>query len=84
AASSFTVSVTVTAQDGSSQTYAIVFSKQPLSADSSLSTVTPSVGNLSPSFASNVTAYSLPLTLDDLTVSFSIAASDSGASMTVG
>jgi uncharacterized delta-60 repeat protein len=65
-----TITVVVTAEDGTTTTYAITTTRQPASSNSSLSGLSLSTGALSPSFSSGTTSYtvSVPYATTSLSV----------------
>lgn len=76
--------ITVTAPDGvTTKDYRIRVTRSAASSDSTLSSLVPSAGTLSPSFSSNVTSYRLTLPSNVSSVSFTAKKSDYRASVQI-
>lgn len=76
--------ITVTAPDGvTTKAYTIRVTRSAASSDSTLSSLVPSAGTLSPSFSSNVTSYRLTLPSNVSSVSFTAEKSDYRASVQI-
>jgi formylglycine-generating enzyme required for sulfatase activity len=79
-----TITVLVTAQDGTTtKTYTITVSRAALSTNANLSGLTISSGSLSPSFSSNMTAYTANLDNTVATITVTPTASDGTATITL-
>lgn len=76
--------ITVTAPDGvTTKAYTVKVTRSAASSDSTLSSLVPSAGTLSPSFSSNVTSYRLTLPSNVSSISFTAEKSDYRASVQV-
>lgn len=79
-----TVTVVVTAPDGTTtQTYTLAVTR-PSSTDASLSALTVSAGSLSPSFASGTTGYAVAVGNATSSITVTPTAADAGATVQVG
>ena len=76
-----TVAITVTAQNGSSQTYNISITKGSalVSNDAKLSGLVPSTGSLSPTFSSGTTSYTMSVGAGTASIAFTPTANESHA-----
>ncbi|MBC6414548.1 MAG: cadherin-like beta sandwich domain-containing protein, partial [Chromatiales bacterium] len=77
-----TITVVVTAQDGTENTYTIAVSR-PLSNDASLSALEVSAGILSPDFMSDIQSYTVSVANTITTITLTPTASDPDAGITV-
>ncbi|WMT92720.1 cadherin-like beta sandwich domain-containing protein [Pelagibacterium sp. H642] len=77
-----TVSIVVTAQDGSTKTYHVAVDRAE-SSNANLAGLTPSTGTLNPNFSTGTTAYTLAVGNDVTTISFTPNVDEDNATVTV-
>jgi hypothetical protein len=77
------ITITVTAENGTTRTYSIIVTRTPLSANANLGSLSVSTGTLSPAFSANIPAYTVlvPNVTSSITVTASPA--DSNASLSL-
>ena len=79
-----TINTVVTAADGSTKkTYVVTVTRAAASTNADLSSLLPSVGSLSPTFASGTLSYTDSVSNSTTSITFTPTQSDSGATVTV-